>query len=62
MDENCSLNDLLKMYFSVKIISKNLDDYDHIKLITEQDPLLVLCFNFKIKKKYVKLKHGYIKL
>ena len=41
MDENCSLNDLLKMYFSVKIISKNLDDYDHIKLITEQDPLLV---------------------
>jgi hypothetical protein len=40
-DENCSLNDMLKMYLSVKSITKNLDDYDHIKLITEQDPLQV---------------------
>ena len=31
----------MKMYFSVKSISKNLDDYDHIKLITEEDPLQV---------------------
>ncbi len=29
------------MYFSVKTISKNLDDYDHIKLITEEEPLRV---------------------
>ena len=41
MEEQCSLSDLLKMYFSVKSISKNLDDYDHIKLITEEDPLQV---------------------
>lgn len=41
-EERCSLNDVLKLYFSVKTISKSLDDYDHIKLITEQDPLQVL--------------------
>ena len=29
------------MYFSVKNISKKLDDYNHIKLVTEQDPLQV---------------------
>jgi hypothetical protein len=29
------------MYFSVKNITNSLDDYDHIKLITEQDPLQV---------------------
>ncbi|CAF1004897.1 unnamed protein product [Brachionus calyciflorus] len=40
-EEKCSLSDLLSLYFSVKNISKNLDDYDHIKLIAEQDPLKV---------------------
>ncbi len=40
------------MYFSVKNISKKLDDYDHIKLITEQDPLQV---NFDEKPTYRKL-------
>jgi hypothetical protein len=29
------------MYFSVKTISKSLEDYDHIKLVTEQEPLQV---------------------
>lgn len=29
------------MYLSVKTISKSLDDYDHIKLITEEEPLQV---------------------
>lgn len=42
IDEQCSLNDLLKMYLSVKTISKSLDDYDHIKLITEEEPLQVI--------------------
>ena len=42
VEEQCSLNDLLKMYMCVKTISKNLDDYDHIKLITEEEPLQVI--------------------
>lgn len=40
-EEKCSLNDLLNLYFSVKTISKSLDDYNHIKLIAEQDPVQV---------------------
>lgn len=32
---------MLNLYFSVKTISKSLDDYNHIKLIAEQDPVQV---------------------
>jgi hypothetical protein len=45
---------MLKIYFTVKTVSKGFDDYDHIKMITEQDPLQVelrSLFCLKIKKR-----------